>query len=103
MKIAICGRAHGDKQLSEKIEFVCKRHYRTVQIQNELEADCDMVFAVGVDAAKEIRRINEKIPIVLLCQSNEEALLGYEICVNNCIKKPFLTKRLETAIFDCSG
>lgn len=103
MKIAICGLDDCEKQLCEKIERVCKRHYRTVQIQNAFEEDCDIVFAIGTIAAKEIRQKSKRIHIVLVCDSNEEALEGYDIRVNNCIKKPLSTERIEMAIFNDSG
>lgn len=44
MKIAVCRAYYSDKRLCGNIELVCKKHYRTVKIQNEFEHDCDIVF-----------------------------------------------------------
>ncbi len=103
MKIAVCGTSYFDKRLCGNIEFVCKKHYRTVKLQNEFEHDCDIVFISDVDNAREIRRINKNVPIILLCEKSEDALVGYDIRALSCIRPPFLRKRIEAAMFDDSA
>lgn len=98
MRIAICGLGC-DENLSEKIIVACNRHYRTAHIKKEFDLYCDIVFAVGIDAVRQIRQINEQIPIVLLCDSNEEALEGYSFHIDRCIKRPCSVESIETALF----
>jgi len=98
MKIAICGLGC-DENLSEKIITACNRHYRTAHIKKEFDSYCDVVFAVGIDAVRQIRQIDEQIPVVLLCDSEEEALEGYGFHIDSCIKSPYSVKSIETALF----
>ncbi len=103
MKIAICGLTDGYKQLSEHVTRICRHHYRTVQIEQNIDDACDVVFAASVDIAKELREKNGKIPIILLCSSNEEALAGYDIKIDGYIKKPFSLESIDRALFKNSG
>ena len=98
MEIAICG-LDSREDLTRKIIVACNRNYRTVHIKEEFDSCCDIVFAVGIDAVKHIRQINEQVPIVLLCGTDEEALEGYNFNIHNCIKSPYSIKNIETALF----
>jgi two-component SAPR family response regulator len=103
MKIAILGLSDGYEHLCEDVQRICRHHYRTVQIQQNIDKDCDVVLAASVGIAKEVRKRNDEVPIILLCSSNEEALAGYDITINGYIKKPFSLQEIDRALFEDSG
>jgi DNA-binding response OmpR family regulator len=63
-------------------------------------SDIDMPVLNGIEMVRRIRQTNQEIPIVFASgkTSSKDVTLGYEVGVNNYIKKPFLPEELDAHI-----
>lgn len=60
--------------------------------------DIDMPGMKGTELAREIRKINKKIPIVFTTAYSEYAVEAFEIQTNDYLLKPFTLDRLQTTV-----